>query len=101
MQFIYFLALTERLIDDPNWTEEDKMIVSEHFERLSQLKKSGQLILAGKTSDRDPIGIVIFNAKDHDEAIEIMNDDPAIKKGIMLGKLRPYNVVLFGEKNNS
>jgi hypothetical protein len=44
---------------------------------------------------------VIFNAKDHDEAVEIMNDDPAIKKGIMLGKLRPYSVVLLGEKNNS
>lgn len=101
MQFIYFLNLTERLIDDNNWTEKDEKIVSDHFKRLLQMKDNGQLILAGKTSDRDPVGVVIFNAKNHEEAFKIMNDDPAIRKGIMSGELRPYRVALISEENNS
>jgi len=100
MQYIYILKLIPRLIDDNAWTEEDEAIVGRHFNKLQELQKTGKLILAGRTTNggESQFGIVIIKA-DHDEAKYLMNEDPAVKEGIMTAELYPYSVALISESN--
>lgn len=100
MEFIYKLSLVDRLIEEDNWTKEDKAIVSKHFQHLVSLKNNGQLLLAGKTAgqDTDTMGLVIFKAKSFDDAQNIMQNDPAVKNEIMTAKLWEYKVALFNNE---
>lgn len=100
MQFIYVLKLIPRLIEDEAWTAEDEAIVGRHFKRLQDLQASGKLILAGRTTNGgdSQFGIVIINGSE-DQARQMMNEDPAVKEGIMTAELYPYRVALISEAN--
>lgn len=100
MDFIYRLTLIERLIPEENWTKEDEKILGEHFQHLVSLQKKNQLLLAGKTAgqDKDTIGIVIFKADSYEDALKIMNNDPAIVNGIMTGFLQEYSIALLNKE---
>ncbi len=96
-QFVYVLKLTPRLLDEKNWTEQDRQIVGRHFRRLQQLQKDGRLILAGKTlDDADPsqFGVVIFEADSEEEARGRMEADDAVREKIMTAQLFPFRVAL-------
>ncbi len=97
MEFVYKLILEDRLFQEENWTEKDEKIVSEHFNHLLQLKEQNKLILAGKTAglDTTTYGLCIFTADSLKEATAIMNNDPAVKSGIMKATLHEYNIALF------
>ncbi len=99
MEYIYKLILEDRLFNEENWTEEDEKIVSDHFNNLLNLKKQNRLVLAGKTDglDTNTYGIVIFTAESDEEAKTFMENDPAVKQGIMTGYLQRYNVALISE----
>lgn len=94
-EYIYKLVLIERLNQDENWTDEDNQIVDKHFNYLKELLNQNKLILAGRTTNEDKFGIVIFEAETDEDAQEIMNNDPAILNGIMTGQLYPYRVALM------
>lgn len=100
MEFIYRLTLIDRLFIEENWTDQDEAIISRHFQHLTTLKEQGNLILAGKTDglDTNTIGIVMFQADSMEHAQDIMNNDPAIKEGIMTGFLQKYNVAIFNNE---
>jgi uncharacterized protein YciI len=100
MDFIYKLILIDRLFKEDNWTDEDEAIVGRHYNHLVSLKEKGKLVLAGKTSglDKDTYGIVIFQADNLDDAKVIMENDPAIKEGIMTGHLQGYDVALITDE---
>src|SRR4029077_14062423 len=51
-QFIYVLRLVPRLHADSAWTKEDNAVLERHFVRFQHAAKSGQLILAGRTSEQ-------------------------------------------------
>jgi uncharacterized protein YciI len=97
LQFIYFLKLIPELIDDNNWTEVENDIVERHFLRLKGLVKEGKVILAGRTLNTDPEGIVILEVDTEEEAINLMENDPAVKEKVMTAKLFPYRVALIRE----
>src|SRR5689334_8202026 len=65
-QFIYVLRPVPRLYSDSAWTDSDKAAVSRHFVRFQQAIETGQLILAGRTSEtgEKTFGIAIFEAAD-------------------------------------
>ncbi|OZM56213.1 hypothetical protein CIB95_12360 [Lottiidibacillus patelloidae] len=96
-QYIYQLKVIPRLQEEANWTKKDSNIVTEHFKRLQILTEEKIVILAGRTLSigEEGFGIVIFEAESDDEAQLIMENDPAIKKGIMTAKLYPYRVALM------
>lgn len=100
MHHIYILKLISRLVPDENWTEKDNEIVQRHFYKLQDLQKEGKLILAGRTTQggEGQFGVVILNA-DEEEARQLMNEDPAVKEGIMTAELFPYRVALISEDN--
>lgn len=90
--FIYVLRLVKPESFD-NMSPEDEKIINEHFERLKKGLDKGTLILAGPCLD-GAFGIVIFRAKSLTEAETFMNNDPAVKTGVMTAELHPFRVSL-------
>ncbi|MFJ8066392.1 YciI family protein [Psychrobacillus sp. NPDC096426] len=95
LQFLYQLKLIPSLLDQANWTDKENSIVQHHFEVLQKLQEEGKLLLAGRTLNLDPMGIVILEVDTEEEAVELMNNDPAVKEGIMEAQLFPYRVALY------
>ncbi|MBV8213627.1 MAG: hypothetical protein JOZ08_10455 [Verrucomicrobia bacterium] len=95
-QFIYLLRLVSRLYDEQAWTKEDHAAVDQHFDRLKEATDRGQVILAGRTAESldKTFGIVVFEAKDQEAALEFMQRDPAVLAGVMTAELRPFSVAL-------
>jgi uncharacterized protein len=95
-QFIYVLKLVPRLHADSAWTKEDNAVLERHFVRFQQAAKSGQLILAGRTSEPGDktFGIAIFEVPDEDAARKFMQEDPAVAGGLMTAELHPFAVAL-------
>jgi uncharacterized protein YciI len=95
-QFIYVLKLVPRLYADSAWTKEDEAVLGRHFVRFQNAAKSGQLILAGRTSEPGDktFGIAIFEAPDEDAARKFMQEDPAVASGLMTAELHPFAVAL-------
>jgi uncharacterized protein len=95
-QFIYVLKLVPRLHADSAWTKEDNAVIERHFGRFQQAAKSGQLILAGRTSEPGDktFGIAIFEAPDEVAARKFMQEDPAVAGGLMTAELHPFAVAL-------
>jgi uncharacterized protein YciI len=95
-QFIYVLRLVPRLHADSAWTKEDNAALERHFTRFQDAAKSGQLILAGRTSESGDktFGIAIFEAPDEDAARKFMQEDPAVAGGLMTAELHPFAVAL-------
>jgi uncharacterized protein YciI len=95
-QFIYVLRLVPRLHVDSAWTKEDNAILERHFVRFQESAKSGQLILAGRTSEpgNKTFGIAIFEASDENAARKFMQEDPAVAGGLMTAELHPFAVAL-------
>ncbi len=67
--------------------------VSEHFKYLQKLQKEGLLTMAGRFSEV-LIGLVMIEASTKEEAMEIMNNDPAVKSGIFHAELYPWRIAL-------
>jgi uncharacterized protein len=95
-QFIYVLRLVPRLYADSAWTKEDNAVLERHFARFQEATKSGQLILAGRTSEPGDktFGIAIFEAPDEDAAKKFMQEDPAVVGRLMTAELHPFAVAL-------
>jgi uncharacterized protein YciI len=96
-EWLYYLKPTrlEMLTEGP--TPEEEEIVSRHFAYLSDLTEKGLMILMGRTQNNDEstFGIAIFEAEDETAAREIMENDPAVKNGVMTATLYPYKVALM------
>jgi uncharacterized protein YciI len=99
-QFLYRLepARADMLKSGP--TKEEAAIVEEHFNYLKNLAAKGVVILAGRTltTDESTFGIVIFRAESEEAAHEIMNNDPAVKNGVMRATLFPFRVAVMEGK---
>jgi uncharacterized protein YciI len=95
-QFLYLLRLPARLHDKGAWTDKDNAAVSAHFARLSRAAETGQVVLAGRTSEPldKTFGIVIFEADNEEAARAFMNADPAVEAGVMTATLHPYSIAL-------
>jgi uncharacterized protein len=95
-QFIYVLRLVPRLYSDSAWTQEDKMALSRHFARFKHAIETGELILAGRTSEPGDktFGIAIFEAKGEEAARKFIESDPAVVAGLMTAELHPFSIAL-------
>ena len=99
-QFLYRIAPTrlEMLPEGP--TEQEAAIVGEHFEYLQKLVESGIVFMAGRTLNNDTraFGIVIFAAESEEAALRLVQNDPAVHRGVMKAELFPYRVALWSPK---
>jgi uncharacterized protein YciI len=83
------------LVDGP--TPHEAEIVSQHFAYLQNLTRQGIVYLAGRTLNTDPssFGIIIFQAESDESARAIMENDPAVRLGVMRAELFPYRIALW------
>lgn len=86
------------LIEGP--TPAEVAIIGEHFSYLSRLVEERVVLMAGRTLNKDErvFGVVVFVAQSEPEALEIMNGDPAVRKGVMTAELFPFTVALWSSK---
>ena len=72
--------------------------MTEHVAYLRELTERGVVQLAGRTlnTDESSFGIVIFQAESEDAARKIMDEDPAVRKGVMEAALFPYRIAFAG-----
>lgn len=75
-------------------TPDEQRIVGEHFTYLVALRDRGVLILAGRTQEADPLGLVIFEADDELAAQAVVDADPAVAAGVFTASLHPYAVAV-------
>lgn len=75
-------------------TEAEEKIMEEHFQYLKKLTSEGVVYLAGPVTD-GCFGIVVFDAESESAARNLMENDPAVKAGVMKAELYPFRVSLF------
>lgn len=101
-QYLYRIqpARLEMVTQGP--TEEETSIISDHFDYLKSLTKQGVVLVFGRTQNNDSstFGITIFHAESEDNARSIMNNDPAVKNGIMHAELFPFRVAGLNTGNS-
>ncbi len=100
-QYLYRIQPTRLAMLTEGPTPAEAELVSRHFAYLQQLMEQGGLILAGRTlnSDETSFGIVVFLAGSEQEARQIMENDPAVREGVMRASLFPYRIALIREGN--
>jgi uncharacterized protein YciI len=78
-------------------TQHEAAVIAEHFEYLSSLTAKGVVFMAGRTMNRDEttFGIVVFEAASEADAALLMQNDPAVKLGIMKAELFPFRAALW------
>jgi uncharacterized protein YciI len=100
--WIGIFSLRSGLEDLAVWTDAERAAVGAHFEGLKRLARDGRLVIAGRSNDHDgenrlaedTIGITIFHAADREEARRLMEDDPAVRAGVMRYRLHSYNIAV-------
>jgi uncharacterized protein YciI len=97
-EFLYRLQLVRKDMLQTGPTPAEQAITAEHFAYLKDLHEKGAVIFVGRTltTDAKTMGLAVFRADSEDAAREIMNNDPAVKKGLMTATLYPFKVVLQG-----
>ena len=98
-QFLYKTRPTrlEMVTEGPN--EKETFFLEKHAAYLKEMTDRGVILLAGRTQNKDEstFGIVIFQAVSEEDARSIMNEDPAVKHGIMNAELFPYKISFWKE----
>jgi len=79
-------------------TDAERALVGEHFVRLERLAKEGKLLIAGRSEDA-AIGIAVLDVADESEARRIVAEDPALRGGVMAGRLHPFRLALYAPRD--
>lgn len=98
-QYIYRIQLLRPQILTDGPTERESEILEDHAAYLSELTEQSKVLLAGRTQTVDPdaFGIVILSVSSEDEAINIMNNDPAVKYKVMKNEIFPFKIAFLSE----
>jgi uncharacterized protein YciI len=96
MEWLYLLHLIRPgAFEKP--TPEEERSIDEHFEHLQRANRAGSLVLAGPCLD-GAFGVVVFKAKDEEDARAFVAADPAVRDGIMRAELHPFRLSLVGRR---
>jgi uncharacterized protein len=100
--YLYRIQPTRHEMLTVGSTPREAEIIGEHFNYLQRLTNEGVAILVGRTltTEQDSMGIVIFKARSDEEARALMNEDPAVSKGVMSAKLFPFRIALHTTGND-
>jgi uncharacterized protein YndB with AHSA1/START domain/uncharacterized protein YciI len=79
-----------------NMTQEEEQIMGEHFYYLKDLVKNKKVLMAGPVFD--PVfGLIVLQANSRAEAIEIMNNEPSVVKGLHTYEISEMKASLVAE----
>ncbi len=95
-QFLYTIRpiRIEMLTEGP--TDRETEIITQHFDYLSELAAQGVVEFAGRTDtdDERTFGIVVFQARSENDALKIVQSDPAVAEGVMVPELFPFRLAV-------
>ncbi len=82
-------------------TTQEQAIIERHAAYCHDLGKAGVMVMVGRTQTTTPdtLGLAVFLAEDEASARTIMENDPAVKEGVMRAQLFPYRVA-FGNADS-
>lgn len=75
-------------------TDQEEVIIGEHFSYLKALLQDGRLLMAGPCED-GAFGIVVFRAESDQAAQAVMQNDPAVREKVMNAEMHSFRVSLF------
>lgn len=89
---LFQMAILKR---GPKWTpnpgKDAPTIQKQHIEYVQSILASNKLMIAGAVKDESDIAAVyIFRTKAAEEAQTWVNDDPAVKNGLLVPELHPW-----------
>ena len=98
--YVYVVKLTRPEMMSEGPTPAETARIDEHFNYVKDLHERGVVELAGRTlnDDETRFGIVIMRIGSESEARRIMDNDPAVKHGVMSATLHPFAVRLPADK---
>ena len=96
-QFLYRIQPTRKEMLTGGPTPLEVSFIEQHFHYLERLVAEGTVFLAGRTliADERAFGIVILQAPSEAEALELMQNDPAVSGGVMAAELFAYRIALW------
>ncbi|MBX2806186.1 MAG: YciI family protein [Hyphomicrobiales bacterium] len=73
-------------------TAEEEKVLEKHFSYIREMTEKGVVQLAGRTTEKDikAFGLVVLRADSEQGALEVMQNDPGIKLGVMWAELSPF-----------
>ena len=74
---------------------EEVEVVGRHFAYLQDGVSRGVVKLAGRTLEGDVFGICVFEVPSLEDAEHFMENDPAVKEGVMRAALHPFAIALI------
>lgn len=93
----HFIYQFEIAVPLDRWTEREHDIASQHHQYLAAAHESGQVLLAGRSTDDIGPAIVMFEAESPEAAEEFLQNDPLIKNGLMRTTVHPFRASLIRE----
>ena len=98
-RFLYRIRPTRTGMLSEGPTERESEVLAEHFAYLERLVAAGTVLMAGRTLSpaEQAFGIVVFSAESESAASELMQNDPAVKHGVMQAELFPFRVALWSK----
>jgi uncharacterized protein YciI len=99
-QYLYRIQPSRPAMLAEGPTAHEAELIGLHFAYLEGLLEAGTLLTAGRTTNDDEraFGIAVFLAESDAAARQIMENDPAVKHGVMRAELFPYRVALWSSK---
>lgn len=76
-------------------TDGELEVVAAHSAYLARLRDEDVVLLAGRTQDERPLGLVVLRLDSAQEAERVMADDPAVRAGVFHCEIRPYEVAIW------
>ncbi|HVL39398.1 MAG TPA: YciI family protein [Fimbriimonadaceae bacterium] len=78
-------------------TDEERAIVARHFEYLQNPPRGLTVLMAGRTDEASPMGLVVFVADSLEHAEAFALGDPAVRDGVFQAEVHPYLLALCGQ----
>ncbi len=95
--FLYRIRPTRPAMLSEGPTPDEARIVGEHFAYLQGLLADGRLYMAGRTDTTGPQthGLALFRADSPEQAQAVLDADPAVRQGVMVGEVFPFRLALW------
>ncbi len=88
---VYYMAFLKRGPDRSHDSLTAAKIQEGHMAHIMQMAKDKKLVLAGPFMDNGDLrGIFVFNVSSIEEAVDLTNQDPAVKSGRLVMEIHPW-----------
>ncbi|UCC47584.1 MAG: hypothetical protein JSV41_08790 [Gemmatimonadota bacterium] len=97
--YLYRLQATRPMMLSEGPTLEEVAVIEQHSAYLKALAEKGVVTFGGRTlnSDETAFGIVVLSGDSEDAARHIMENDPAVRDGVLRADLYPFRIAYVGK----